>query len=572
MKINGYEINFTETELTDILDKKCRIIELVSQDFDGYVNLPKGDKQALEHLVKASSIINDIALEQDHHLNRSLKYALERTAMESSYALKTLALFNSLNGVAGFNGIDKDPVQIFKNVELLKGRNFYPYDLTEEEFHQILIKMAERGKINEIRQILSARTMVRRKNDELVAIDYTQYFSKEFAQIANELDLAAQVCTDDAFKQYLTWQAQALLHEDEKLDMVADKYWADMQNTNLEFTISRENYEDDLTSSVYSNKELSDIIASNGIEVVSKDTLGCRVGIVNKPETEYILSSKKTLEHLAKWMPYSDKYEQSTDNQKEVKQTMVDADIVALTGDYAMCRGGITTAQNLPNNDKLSVKTGGGRRNVYHRQVRFSKDASKQKQLLDRLVAPQFHQYVDVQKDIVFVIYHENGHSLGPRSEYQNAMGEYKHIIEEHKADVFSIASISEIAKEYNMFTPEDVKKIYTSWIFSSLLLRAEPVFANPHRVADLIHFNYLLENKAIWFDAEKKLHIEFEGFSSVMYKLLEETVAVQLSKSTETAKDYIKRWAYWGEYSQYIASVQQELGIKPYVKIVTKF
>lgn len=76
-------------------------------------------------------------------------------------------------------------------------------------------------------------------------------------------------------------------------------------------------------------------------------------------------------------MPFADAYRQSVLDGEELKQTMVDVDLADLEGDYAQCRGGITTAQNLPNNDKLSVKTGGGRRNVYHRQVRMSVDREK---------------------------------------------------------------------------------------------------------------------------------------------------------------------------------------------------
>lgn len=46
---------------------------------------------------------------------------------------------------------------------------------------------------------------------------------------------------------------------------------------------------------------------------------------------------------LARLMPYADRYHQSVSAGEELKQTMVDADIVALTGDYARCRGAITT-------------------------------------------------------------------------------------------------------------------------------------------------------------------------------------------------------------------------------------
>ena len=570
MKINDYEINYKENELDEILTNKTRKIEFIGPEFEGYQQLSTGDKVALEHLVNAAKIINDVALEQDHPLNKKLKQALELEATKNSHAKKALALFNSLNGVAGFNGIDSKPIQVFRDVNLLEGKNFYPTDLSQTELCEILIKMAKQGKINQIREILSARTMVRRKENELVAIDYTEYFAKEFYKIATELENAAKHCSDNELKTYLTWQAQALLHNDEKLDMIADKYWADMQNTKIEFTISRENYADEMSSSVLNNKELAEIITANNIEVVAKDTLGCRIGLINQKGTEYILASQKTLPHLATWMPYSDTYEQNI-NQNDTKQTMVDVDLMALTGDYAQCRGGITTAQNLPNNDKLSVKTGGARRNAYHRQVRMSSDKAKEQKLLDALVAPELHQYYDNNSIHNLVIGHENGHSLGPTSEYQNAMGIYKHIIEEHKADVISVASMQEVCEKFNLFERSYLKTIYTSWCIS-LFLRAKPVFSNPHRVAELIQFNYMIEKKGMYFDENKKLCINFENISSIMYELLEETIKIQLSKSADKAKDFIDRWGYWGKWSEYIANIQHNLGVKPYINIVTKF
>ncbi len=87
--------------------------------------------------------------------------------------------------------------------------------------------------------------------------------------------------------------------------------------------------------------------------------LGVRVGIINKQGTDLILKFKEHMPELAKLMPYADSHHQSVSDAGELKQTMVDVDVVALTGDYAQCRGAITTAQNLPNNDKLAIKTGG---------------------------------------------------------------------------------------------------------------------------------------------------------------------------------------------------------------------
>lgn len=573
MKISGYEIKFTEEQLDDILNNKMRQIELVGKDFAGYQSLQQGDRMALEHLVKAANLINNIALRQDHPLNLTLMDALSRAGKESAYARKALQLFRSLNGVAGHNGIDPEPVEIFKDVHLLAGKNFYPADMSIEEFHKIIIRMAERRKVKELKKILSARTMVVRNGDELKAIDYTEYFAKDFSLIANELEVAAHYCSDHAFKDYLGWQAQALLQNNPDMDMLADKHWAVLQNCPLEFTISRENYEDEMTGTIFDNPEIIKIIGSLDIDVVSKDTLGCRVGILNAEGTERILKSKETLPHLAGWMPFNEAYEQSGINADSgIKQTMIDVDLIALTGDYAMCRGGITTAQNLPNNDKLAVKTGGGRRNVYHRQVRFSKDEERLKRLLHELVDPDLHAYVDVNQTMGFVIGHENGHSLGPDSSYQNALGIYKHIIEEHKADVISVASIAELKRQFKSYEDVDLKKFYTTWIISDLLLRAQPVLSKPHRVAELIQFNYLLENKVIYFDKQKKLHIDFERIEDVLYSLLEDTIELQLSRSAEKAKEFINRWAQWGEWPSYIAGVQQQIGIKPYIQIVCEF
>lgn len=570
MKINGYEINIKEEELNNILENKTRNIELISKDFEGYKALPEEDKKALEHLVRAAKIFNDIALEQDHPQNIIMKKHLEKAAQENSYAQKALELFNSLGGVAGHNGVEEKPIKVFKELDLLAGKNFYPEDLSVREFHQILLEMANKSKFAEIKKILSARTMVRRKDNELIAIDYTKYFSEQFANIAAALKEAAKCCTEPDFKNYLEWQIKALSNNDETLDMEADKQWALLQFNNLEFTISRENYADEMTGTVFDNAELLNILQKNNIEIVSKDTLGCRVGINNKQGTHFILESLKTLPHLAQWMPNSDKYEQSIGTQ-DAKQTMVDADLIALTGDYAQCRGGITTAQNLPNNDKLSVKTDGARRNVYHRQVRMSSDKQREQKLLNALVAKEFHSYFDAKSVHTFVIGHENGHSLGPLSEYQNSLGTYKHIIEEHKADVISIASMEELATKFNLFEKDYLKTIYTSWCVG-LFLKAKPVFANPHRVADLIQFNYLLENNVIFFDENKKMHINFDLISPKMYDLLTETINIQLSKSANKAKEFIDRWAYWGETSEYIAKTQQKLGIKPFIKIITNF
>ena len=426
--------------------------------------------------------------------------------------------------------------------------------------------MIEREKIEELKIILSARTMVRRKGDELYGIDYTEYFAKEFSQIANELELAAHYSTNEEFNEFLSWQAQALLQNNEDMDMLADKHWAVMQDTPLEFTLSRENYDDQITPTIFDNPELTQKLNELGVSPTPKDMLGARVGIVNKQGTNLILEFKKQMSSLAKLMPYADKYEQKINLGDEVKQTMVDVDLASLQGDYAQCRGGMTIAQNLPNDDKLAIKTGGGRRNVYHRQVRMSGDKEREKKLLDALLAKEFHQYYDREKEHVFVIGHENGHSLGPDSSHKTALGIYQHIIEEYKADVTSIAMMGEYVKA-GVISENDLKKIYVTWIMR-LLLKSKPQQIQPHRVGDLIHFNRLLNFRAIEINEDGKIKINFDKVHDVTYNGLENAIKVQLSKSPIEAKKFIDEFSDWGDLHKHIADVLLKLGIKPYKNI----
>ena len=571
MQINGYKIKYSEQELADMMDNKTINIELAGPELASYTKLSEGNRKALEHLVIAAKMMNNVALEQDNPHNITMKKALEDAAVNSPHAARALELFNSLNGVAGFNGVDKQPIEVFEGLPLLKGHNFYPSDLSEQEFHGILIAMLTSGKINEVREILSARTMVRRNGKELKAIDYTEYFAKDFSAIANELEVAAHYTDDDALEDYLGWQAQALLQNNPEMDSLADKHWAVLQDCPLEFTISRENYDDEITPSVYNNTELANLLAQHNIEAVSKDMLGVRVGLNNFEGTELILKFKQYIPALAKMMPYHEQYHQSILDGEQLKQTMIDADIIDLEGDYAQCRGGITTAQNLPNNDKLSVKTGGGRRNVYHRQVRMSGDKEKQQKILERLVSPELHAFYSKEADHIFVIGHENGHSLGPNSEYQNALGSYKHIIEEHKADTISLTFMPQYVKN-GVIDAETLKKVYVSYIVGRMFLSARPHQMLPHRMGELIQFNYLLQHGAINFDGKGLLHVDFERLDGVLHQLLDETIRVQLSKSPQTAQEFVDKYAVWTDVSERIASVHRELGIKPYKRIIRHF
>ncbi len=572
MTYNNYELNYTIEQLENMIQNETTDVVLISNQQEEYTSLSDNNKKILNHLVNAAKVINNVSLIQDNAHNLPLKKALEEKAKTDKQAELSLKLFNFINGVSGLNGIDETPITIFKNLTTPCGKNFYPEDLTKEEFHQILITMFQNNKIDEIKKILSSRTMVIRENNELKAIDYTSYFKDEFSLIAEELEQASTYATNQNLKNFLIYQAKALRENNEEFDALADKHWAMLQDEPIEFTISRENYDDELTPTVLENKDLKSLLEKHNIEPIAKDKLGARVGITNKTGTALLLKFKDTMKELASLMPYSDTYTQNISENNQIKQTMVDVDLISLTGDYAEARGGITIAQNLPNNDKLSIKQGNGRRNVYHRQVRQSHDAKRTQKMLDTFLHKDFHQYYNVEADHIFVIGHENGHSLGPSSEYQNSPGICKSIIEENKADTISISFMPEYVKK-NIITDRQLKEIYTTWITRRLLLSSKPIFpTETYKIVDLIEFNTLLEYGAIYFDEDKLLHIDFEKVSPAIYELLKKVIDIQLSKSPTKAKAHIDRYTTWTDLHDYIATTQKKLGVKKYKNIVSYF
>lgn len=564
------KIRYTTDELREKIIDKSIEIKLLDKESLEYGALEYGDKKALSHLVMAAKIVNDITLEQDHPQNLMAREFLEENASKDEQVALALKLFSSLNGVAGFDGVLPEPVEIFEDVKFLKGHNFYPQDLSVEEFHQILLKMLKKGKVKEVSEILSADTMVLRKGSELEAVSYSRFFAERFEDVAAELEMAAVCTTNAQLKSYLQAQAKAMLADDRKLGAEADRLWADMQDSVLEFTLSRENYDDEITATVYDNELLKNLLLQNNIEAVAKDMLGARVGVVNKEGTELILKFKEYMPKIATLMPRADEYEQKMGDD-EFRQNMVDVDIVELQGDYAQCRGGITTAQNLPNNDKLSVKLGYGRRNVYHRQVRATADKERQQKILEALVAPHLHELCDKESDHLFVIGHENGHSLGPDSSFQNAVGQFRHIIEESKADLVSLAFMPEYVKA-GVVSELELKKIYAGYITGRMFLVAKPHEMLPHRMAELMQFNALLEDGAIFFDAEEKLDIDFDKVQASFLQQLADVIEVQLSKSPKIAEEFVAKYAVWSDVSEKIAQIQQNIGVKPYKVIVRYF
>lgn len=553
-----YELNLSLEELEKRTNKEYLIRKpMLDVNAPEYNELEQGDKEALKHLVKAAEYANIIYMKQDNEDNIEFKNFLEDEIKKGNKKAElTKILFDAQLGIIGIDSESKKVV-LQKNANEKDGKAFYPSDLTKEELQCILKLMLKNGEREEVQKILNQRSIVKRTGNKLKGIDYTEEFKEEFNKIADELEKAAQTSTNKDFNEYLLLQAKALRENNPMLDAQADKKWASLQNTSLEFTISREQYADLLTGTVIEDEELKNLLEQNAITVTSKDSIGIRVGIVNKKGTKDLLKVKEYLPLMADNMPLKEKYEQNISSEADNLQTMVDADIVSLRGDEGSYRGGITIAQNLPNNDKLSLTIGGGRRNVYHRQVRTnnSPDALQRRQKrLDATLEKELHKYYNPEADHWFTIGHENVHSLGPKSGTE-ALGKYKNIIEENKADMGAIALLDCLTKA-GVYTEEEKKQIIVTFA-ANCFLKAKPELSQAHRVRTVMQAFFFIKEHAINISPDGIINVDIEKMIPAAYKMLTEIIEVQLSQDFNRGEKFINDYFNW---TQDIEAVSQKL------------
>ena len=545
---NDFELNLSLDELYKRTDKEYLTVkEFLKPDSVEYTSLAKGDKEALKHLVKAADIVDKINMQLDNHHNLAFKEYLEKeTSKGNEKAILTKVLFDAQRGMCSKDR-NMQKIDLAKGISTKPGIGFYPEDLSKEEFHAILIDMLNNGKKEEVNKILNQRTVVERQGNELVGIDFVDKFSDDFKELASELREAAKTSTNEAFNEYLCLQAKALETADPMLDAYADKQWATLQDTPLEFTITRENYEDEFTETVLENPELKMLLDENGIYPLAKDTLGGRVGIINKNGTEDILKVKKYLPLMAENMPFSDEYEQSISQNKKIKQTMVDVDMVYATGHVGQYRGTITLAENLPNSDKLSLKVlDGGRRNVYHRQIRLITSANDEEQLkkrLDATLKPELHKYYNSEAYHWFTIGHENGHSLGPKNG-KDSLGKYKSVIEENKADMISI-SMLDLLTDAGLYTPEQRKQIIVTFAIDSMVM-AKPPMSKAHRFRSVMQNYFLIKEGAINISKDGILDVDIDKVVPATRKMLEQIIKLQMSGDIASAEKYVNDNFVW--------------------------
>ena len=541
-KETKYELALNKTELEYRTNPEhLGYIYLLKKDSQEYINLSDGDKKALKHLIKAAQILEEIELRIDNIHNIPFKKFLESELKnKSTEANLTKIIFDSQKGINAFDS-KSNIVNLAKNHSLPLGMGVYPEDLTEDKFKEIIYNMLNENKIDEVKKILNQRSIVEWDKDKkyLKSTDYIEYFKDNFTKISEELIAAANVSSNNDFNEYLKLQAEALLEANSTLDALADKKWSELQDTNLELTLVRENYNDRMTVSLYKNETIKNLLISKDIYPTPKDCLGLRVGIINKEETNNILKIKQHISSLEQYIPHNSEY-----TKKNIAQTMVDVDLVILAGVIGAYRGQISLAESLPNDDKLSFTLGGGKRTVYHKQIRLAKNVINEERLKEILDNDQIINY-DTDASHWFTIGHKIAYGLGPDTT-KSTLGEYKNIMEEIKGDMASLVFVDHL-KELELYNEDKATKIKITAIVD-LFMANKPDLSQIYKVSKVIESKYLYIKGVYSLNNETKIHINVDKVNEAALELLDKIIKIQMNNNINEAKEFCDEYFKWEE------------------------
>ncbi|MBR7091517.1 MAG: hypothetical protein IKC79_03615 [Clostridia bacterium] len=506
-----------------------------------YLSLSPADKLTLMHLTRAAEWINKAYFRMDNAKSTEFIQLLQSRITEGdSDSQKMLEFYTSMRTPV-FTDLNGDEVVLYSLAKDTGWLNFYPADLDFAEFHNILNTMLDLGKIHEVSHILSNRTMVVRDGEFLHAIDYVEYFP-EFANCAKELRLAMSCSSDTSFNEFLDYQARALVEINPEYDCMADTLWANLKGNTLDFTLTRESYNDAMTESLFDNSALMQKLHDAGIKPIPKDSLGARVGIRNTDGTQFLLSVQNIADVIGANFPSAS----TSIRVAEDNDAVLDLDIVTLSGCECVA-GRCTIAQVLPNDDKLAVIRGGNRKKVYNRQTRFSPNPP----YIQYILAPEFVPLFDISANHYSVICHETTHTFGPQ---KSLLGKYTSILEEEKADLGALAFLYNL-QEAGIFDTLTIQKMITTELVSNFQ-KTKPKLSQAHAVERVMILNKMLVDNALWLDENNLIHIDFDKVVSSSQDLLSQVVDIQQSGRVDLAEAHINQYFVWGEQFQTIAQI----------------
>ncbi len=464
----------------------------VSQKLQKYVSikletdlsvLTDNQKKMIPILIEASKIMDDLFWYEAYGDKNEILAKASDTDLKKFININ-YGPWDRLDGNRPFmEGIAEKPA----------GANFYPADMTKEEFEAAELD----GKTD-------LYNFIRRdENGKLITVPYHVQFEEPVKKASELLLQAADLAENDGLKNYLQLRAKALLDDNYQ---PSDLAWLDMKTNTIDCVIGPiENYEDQL----YSYK------TAHEAYVLVKDM----------EWSKRLAKYAAFLPELQAGIPVPEEYKK----EKPGNDTELNAyDVIYYAGD---CNSGSKTiAINLPNDEEVQLKKGTRRL-----QLKNAMRAKFDKILLpiaDVLIADDQRDHITFDAFFSNTMFHEVAHGLGIKNTIdgkgtvRQALKEHSSALEEGKADILGLYMINQLHKKGEI--SGDIKDYYITFmagIFRSVRFGA----SSAHGKANMIRFNFFKEKGAFERDETTgKYSVNFENFQKATDELSELILKLQ--------------------------------------------
>jgi len=478
------------------------------------------EQLVLEKLYQASKLVDTIYLGQVYSKNYQIKDELiskikevknPEAKLKPELELELFDImfgpFNRLEDNKPFIGTAKKPL----------GANFYPEDMTKEEFENWI-----KNHPKDEKSFTSEFTVIRRQNGNLVAIPYSEYYKEPLTKMSKLLKEAAGYTDNASLKKYLLSRADAFLSNDY---YQSDMDWMDLNKHNIEIVIGPyEVYEDGLFN--------------------YKASFESFVTIKDPVETKKLEVFGKYLNDIEKNLPLDEKHKNFT---RGAESPIIVANEVFTAGDT---KAGVQTlAFNLPNDER--VRQAKGSKKVMLKNVHEAKFEKLLMPIAQIVLDPDQLRYVTFDAFFNHTLMHEMSHGVGPgfitvngrQTEVKKELKETYSTIEECKADILGMYN-NIFMIEKGVYPKEIEKQVWVTFLAGAFRSMRFGI-GEAHGGGNAIIYNYLLEKGGyVYNEKNQKVSVNFEKIYPALKELANLILTIQAEGNYQGAKDVIAKYA----------------------------
>ncbi|HLA11234.1 MAG TPA: hypothetical protein VJ023_11660 [Pyrinomonadaceae bacterium] len=471
-------------------------------------HLSAGDRQALQKIIQAAKLLDPLFLRQVWSGNETLKQKLE--ADKSAAGRQRLHYFLINDGP--WSRLDQNEAFI-EGVPREKPAfvNYYPEDMTKEEFNSWVSTLPEADK----QKATGFFWLIRRGTDgKLMTVPYSQAYAEFLQPAARLLEEAAKLTTNETLKRYLTTRAAAFASDDYYQSDVA---WMDLDSP-IDLTIGPyETYEDELFS--------------------YKAAFEAYVTLRDEVESAKLARFGQYLQELENNLPMDARYR----NPKLGAASPIR--VVNNVFSSGEGNSGVQTAAfNLPNDERVVKEKGSKRvmlKNV--QEAKFNRTLVP----ISRVVLPaSARSNLSFEAFFTHILAHELMHGLGPHNitvgtEQTTVRQQLKELyspIEEAKADVTGLWALQYLIDK-GVVEKRLERSLYTTFL-ASMFRSVRFGIDGAHGRGMAVQFNYLMDEGAIvWNERDGTFTIDPAKVKEGVRKLATDILTIQAEGSYERAK-----------------------------------